>query len=229
MNNSLSNNDFIISDLNFSFARDKESFFQDLNVSFPSSKLSFIKGKNGVGKSTLLRIFQGDIYKTESFSGKFFINNFVNLLELKKYINIIPQKYDQVLVKSLSIEDNLALVNLNKYPKFKFIKKNIDQVDYIDLPLSASVENLSGGQKQILAIIMIIMKQTSVLLLDEPTASLDEENSFLVMNFLKDLAIKKNIPIIIVSHNNKIIDHYADLVFSIKKDLSSQKRILLKQ
>lgn len=219
MNNvNYKNNDFVINNLNFSFEKSKPYFFENLDVTFPAGKLSFIKGKNGVGKSTLLRVLQGDIYSTEYLSGYF----------LEKVVRLVSQKYYELIVKSLNIRDNISLMSIKKYPKIKFIKSSIDKIDYIDLPLETPVAKLSGGQQQILAILMVIIKETNVLLLDEPTASLDNENSFLLMDFLKSLAITRDIPIIIVSHNNKIIEKYADLIFCMKKDILSQKRLLLK-
>jgi ABC-type lipoprotein export system ATPase subunit len=69
---------------------------------------------------------------------------------------------------------------------------------------------LSGGQRQILAILMALQKSASILLLDEPTAALDDKNSSMVMSFLNELlATDKNLTVLIICHDKELVDTYA--------------------
>ena len=76
--------------------------------------------------------------------------------------------------------------------------------DY-DKPVSL----LSGGQRQILAIMMAIQKECGLLLLDEPTSALDSQNSETVMQFIKDLVAQTGITVLIICHDSDLVQRYA--------------------
>jgi ABC-type lipoprotein export system ATPase subunit len=95
-----------------------------------------------------------------------------------------------------------------------------------NLNLKKNVQQLSGGQKQILAIMMALQKPTQILLLDEPTAALDEKNTHMVIQFLNTLAQERNLIIIIITHDKELTQTYAhNRTITIKKDAGDTRTI----
>lgn len=196
------------------FHHQKDYFFYDVNLAFHSGVINFIEGKNGVGKSTFFSILQGTNSKstllegTIQCNGEIFpiINSTINL-SISLSIKAMIQDNNKMLISTMTVEQNLQMSRLPYYPQCKALSP-IDTILFgmknITLHPLAEVKKLSGGQKQILAIMMILQKPTKILLLDEPTASLDEENSHMVIEFLANLAQELDIIVIIVTHNREI-------------------------
>ena len=84
---------------------------------------------------------------------------------------------------------------------------------------------LSGGQRQILAIVMALQKKCSILLLDEPTAALDETNAELVMHFLQDLIRTTGLTVIMICHDSDLIRIFNGVVHTMSSDLHGVRRI----
>ncbi len=208
----------IISNLTFSFNNQKQPFFYNAHATFESGTLYFIQGKNGVGKSTFFSILQGTTPDNSLLTGTihynghdYSIKNNVFPYHISIGIKTVVQDSNKMIAGAMTVEENLKLALLSSYPlpiplsHSNAIHPLIKQFN-ID-PLTTA-HHLSGGQRQILAIIMALQKRTSILLLDEPTAALDEKNSNLVMNFLNTLAQQQRLIIIIITHDQDIIKQY---------------------
>lgn len=180
-------------------------FFKNVSAEFDSGKLHTIAGKNGVGKSTLLHTLHGD--RTVE-SGSIIIDDVAYMLTnsgsidaLKKMIGFVPQSAGAVLVPELTVAENLQLAtlsNVSLLSPLPAIDTTLIRSFHIDPAQRA--ERLSGGQKHILAIAMILQQKRSVLLLDEPVAALDDENAALVLSFLEQL-VQEGMTIIVVTHD----------------------------
>lgn len=186
------------------------------NLSLKFSKNSFVAiyGKSGCGKSTLLNCLNGIIKPTKG-SIKYFgkdINELSNKeknIYLNKEINMVFQHYN--LFNDLTSIDNAIIPLLirgeNKkksYKKALILFKRFNLENCID----KKTKFLSGGEKQRVAIIRAILSNSKVILCDEPTGALDEKNSILIMDILKQLSKQKLI--IFVSHNIELVNKYAD-------------------
>lgn len=211
---------FNIKNLSFSFdSTHKELFFSAISGEFKQNTLNFIRGKNGAGKSTLFRIMMGKIEPGEFIEGTVTVQNETfNLAsaherqKLGSIMRLAPQKFDQMLADQFTFTQNLQLAALPQYPRLKrFIESSTipPLVERFGINYDVPVGMLSGGQRQILAILMALQKPASILLLDEPTAALDDKNSSMVMSFLSDLlTAHTDLTVLIICHDLELVAHY---------------------
>jgi ABC-type lipoprotein export system ATPase subunit len=181
-------------------------FFEDLSVTFEQGYIHTLSGKNGVGKSTLLRIMHGDVTPQ---SGVVTVHNKLLTLtsaadraQLKKDIGFVPQAASTVIVPELTVAENLRLAAITNM-KLLSVLPTFESalINQFNVPLDAQAQSLSGGQKHILAIAMVLQQQRSVLLLDEPIAALDDENAALVLACVETIFKNTGIIVIIVTHD----------------------------
>lgn len=168
-----------------------------------------IMGASGKGKTTILNIL-GLIEKYDS--GDYLLDGENNIkINSTKTTKILREKISYLFQNFALIEDetvyynlNLALkyVKTNKVEKALMIKEALEKVGLPNIEKSKIYE-LSGGEQQRIALARIILKPCKIILADEPTGSLDEENAKLVVNLLKDLN-NNGKTIIIVTHDDAV-------------------------
>lgn len=177
-------------------------FFHNLSFVAQKGKIHAVEGKNGVGKSVLFRLLEEQ--KVEEGIGEVVVST--------QAICSMPQKFDESLVGPFSFLENLRCSRLGKYPKMGRKKKEplltreeetLLERFHIDQHLP--VEKLSGGQRQILSLLLHVRKSCEVLLLDEPTAALDEENAEMVFEFLRLLPGQT---ILVICHDRELLARY---------------------
>lgn len=217
----------------------KKFFFKNLNCTFSNKKINFVTGKNGIGKSTLFKILQnsindifidGEIYFDEN---NFSLKEKKDLLFLSNLVGLVNQNYNSMLAEDYTILENLKACSLEKYPGFSFFKKekfyNLDILHEAKIELNKLVKNLSGGQKQILAITMILQKNLKIILLDEPTAALDDANSEFFFKFIKKIIEKENIYFVCICHDKELIKKYSDGFYHEIIKNSNNERFIIKK
>lgn len=221
----------------FTSAR-KNRFFSDVSTSFEVNKIHFIRGKNGAGKSTLFRLMNGTIFSGEYIKGTFTLDGTSYNLSLehartslKEHVRQVPQKFDLMLADNFSFEENLSMANMPRLPFLAPLAKQYSipdfLVDQFEIDFTVPVRRLSGGQRQILAILMALQKPTKILLLDEPTAALDHKNARMVIHFLQEL-IRLNplLTVLIICHDTELVETYAqDNYYEIVVHQNSQRSI----
>ncbi len=212
---------FTVQGLSFSFDQEnRQPFFVNLSCSFKKNTLNFIRGKNGAGKSTLFRIMMGKILRNEYITGTIAIDNKTFAMaqsddreKLSNIIRLAPQKFDSMLADQFTFAQNLQLASLPKYPGLdRFVETATipSIVDRFGIDYTVPAGMLSGGQRQILAILMALQKSTSILLLDEPTAALDDKNAGMVLSFLNELLnTNNNLTVLIICHDKELVEQYA--------------------
>jgi len=118
----------------------------------------------------------------------------------------------------LTAEENVRLVlELDQVPRREATRRARDILDALDVAERAHYlpSKLSGGQQQRVAIARALVHQPSLLLADEPTASLDKELGRRVMQLLRDAAIERDAGVLIVTHDHRALD-LVDRVFEIE-------------
>ena len=192
----------------------------DINKSYPGVKaldnfnfelykgeVHALVGQNGAGKSTFIEIIAGSLHPD---SGKIIIeDNEYNYLEPYQSIELGIQTIHQEtqLVNELSIAENIFLFDLptNKlglvnYPVCRKRAKNLLENLSIDLNPDLKVEKLSFIEKKLTSIAKALSRQAKILILDEPTASLDEKGKEILFGVIRE-NIKKGLSVIYISHN----------------------------
>lgn len=184
-----------------------------VNLELNIGEFVVITGESGSGKSTLLNVISGiDSYE----EGEMYINgketshytekDFEEYR--KKYIANIFQSFN--LINSYTVYQNVELVLLlNEYKRKQIKKKVLDIIDKVGLTKfkNTKVSKLSGGQKQRVAIARAIVKDTPIIVADEPTGNLDTKSAYEIIELLKNVA--KDKLVVIVTHNIEQVEKYA--------------------
>jgi len=164
-----------------------------------------IRGKSGVGKSTLLRII-GLLEKPDEGHVKLFGKNVDGFNDNQKSnlrlhsIGFVFQFFN--LMPSLTVLENIELpMALAGVKKSERKKRATDLLDYFDLASLAKrfPESLSGGERQRIAILRALTNNPKIILADEPTSSLDDENSALLMELLSQINKERNAAIVLTT------------------------------
>lgn len=215
-----------IYNLTFAFESNNNDFFKDISVSFDEGKVHFIEGDNGVGKSTFFTILRGMTSKRAKLEGSISLQGVLYKAENNQLptafldcVHMVRQQYDTMLAHKFSVLENLQLANVQSYPSLKALPEAImlDVLHKMSIDIHVPVNLLSGGQRQLLAILMVLQKPTNVLLLDEPTATLDRQNAQLIMNILHQLAEQLHITMLIICHDKQLVAQYGKRVMRVAK------------
>jgi len=194
----------------------KVDALKETNFLADRGELIAIIGPSGSGKSTFLTIVGGLLTPS---SGDVIINgqNLTTLSEKQrsqirlKEIGFVLQASN--LVPFLSVANQMKL--LDKVKKGNMSKKDCEklyeELDIADL-LTKYPSDLSGGQRQRVAIAKALYSNPSIILADEPTASLDSDRAYEVMELLKKITKQKKTTTIVVTHDIRLVD-YCDKVY----------------
>ena len=200
-----------------------ESFkaLDNFSYSFLNRGLVGIYGDSGCGKTTLLNLIGGIDTLT---SGDILIDNksltkFKNK-ELDAYrnqeIGFIFQEDN--LIDNLNVFENVSLAlslrKINSKKRKELVSESLKEVGILDKEKKYPSE-LSGGEKQRVTIARALIKKPRIILADEPTGSLDKENSFEIMKILKELS--KKYLVIVVSHDENLLNEFSDEIIKIAK------------
>ena len=181
--------------------------FEDFNLELQSGEIVAITGPSGCGKTTLLRCICG---LEDLDEGRIELDgrDITYTLAEERGIGLIFQR--PVLYPHLDVKGNLKLGSQNCD-----VSATLAEVDLIGFE-NRRVETLSGGEGQRIALARALLANPSVLLLDEPFSSLDEELSDKLLSDVRGLLKARNCPAILVTHNHDVAKKFADSVISIQ-------------
>ena len=203
------------------------------NISFKINKNQIIGilGPNGCGKTTTIGMILGLLKPTE---GKVLINGLeieTKRVELLNDLNFISPYVE--LPKKLTVKQNLEV-----YGRLYDVKNLCSKIDYLTEKLRLTeiiykiTGELSSGQKNRVSLAKSIINDPKVLLLDEPTASLDPETGDFVRNFLENYQKERGASILLASHNMAEVERLCSFVLMMKNgtiiDQDSPKELIKK-
>lgn len=204
-----------IHNLTKSFGR--KIVFQNLNLDIKDKEMVAIMGASGSGKSTLLNI----LGLIDGFdSGNYIFDGQSNIKpnsrqanrQIRDKINYIFQNF--ALIDNLTVAQNLTLaqkyVKKDKAAKIRQIDETLRRVG-LENYKSNKVYELSGGQQQRVAVARAMIKPSQLILADEPTGSLDEQNRDVIMKELKQLNLMGK-TLVIVTHDPVVASYCSKII-----------------
>ena len=182
----------------------KNDIIKDISFTLDKGMIGVILGENGSGKSTLFKAILG-LIKVKSgnilIDDKDIIN--VSNKERAKYIAYVSQN---IIMPELSVYD---VIMMGRIPYYNFSPTKYDKEKVLEVIKEFNLEKvkdklaieLSGGQKQLVAIARAIAQEAKVIIFDEPTSNLDIKNEMLLHKEISKIAKEKNLTILISLHD----------------------------
>ena len=211
------------------FTINNKEILKNINITINKNENVLITGNIGSGKSTLAKLIFG-LYSYNIGSIK--INNIEkNKLDqdiLKNYITYIPQHpklFNRTLLENITYGLNNVSIN-NIYKILDELKLHELKKKYIDIMYQKTGKNgsnLSGGQRQIVWLIRAILRNNKMIILDEPTSSLDNNTKHKVLKLIKKLGKNKNI--IIISHDKELYNIMDKIIYLKNGTISKIKNL----
>jgi len=208
-------NEIAFHDVSFGYISGK-SLFENISIIIPAKKITGIVGPSGIGKTTLMDMVTGLLIPGH---GKIQVDgkdlNEIDRASWYNSIAYVPQ--DSVFTNS-SLRENLTMGNdhisdekvwqtLNRVNAGQFVRELIGGLDTM---MSNNAQQFSGGERQRLAIARALLREPSLLLLDEITNSLDWKNEQNIITIL--LNLKKDITIIFITHKKELINYFDGII-----------------
>jgi len=188
-----------------------QQILKNVNFSIGAKDLISIVGKSGTGKTTLLSILSGLVKPDEGqifFEGQDITNFDEEKLANFRLLNIGIVFQDFKIISSLTTFDNVYLAiyprNDIRKEKKKELVKNIVGLVGLKHKLNETVDNLSGGEKQRVAIARSLVGHPKLVLADEPTGNLDEATSEHIMELFQKLHRELNTAFVVITHDRDI-------------------------
>lgn len=202
----------ILADIShISFSYDTKPILQDISLTIQSGERIGIVGESGCGKSTFLKILAGLL---PSSSGSVSILGKSVPADIRKHVSVVMQT---AMLLPMTIFENITLGHDYSEDSVRKVLEQVSLLEWVDsLPdgihtyLGDRADELSGGQAQRLAIARAMCKEAPLLLLDEPTASLDASTAASVMASLDACTTgsSRNLTIVHVTHQVEYLKGY---------------------
>lgn len=209
----------MISIANISFSYGQKRILEDITFSAGSGEIVGILGNNGAGKSTLITCINRI---REPSSGEVLINDQaisgMKGRDIARLIAYVPQRSE---AEALSVFDCI-LLGRKPYIRWNIAEKDIDACRAVIHKLGLehlqlrNMDELSGGEQQKVMIARALVQEPSVLLLDEPTSSLDPRNQIETMSLIRKAAKEDGITVLIVLHDLNLALRFCDRLFFMK-------------
>ena len=202
--------------INLSKKYKSKSAVSNINFKIHKNEIVGLLGPNGCGKTTTIGMILGLLKPSNGqvlINGKNIETNKISLLHKMNFISHYIE-----LPKKLKVKQNLIV-----YGKLYNVEKLEDQINYLSETLRLSdlldkiTGELSSGQKNRVSLAKALINNPTVLLLDEPTASLDPETGDFVRTFLEKYKEEKKISILLASHNMDEVKRLCSSVLMMKE------------
>ncbi|MCD1655736.1 ATP-binding cassette domain-containing protein [Treponema zuelzerae] len=191
----------------------------DVTFKVEEGEIHFLVGENGAGKSTLMKVLSG-VYPHGTYSGDIVLDGKVqqyNSIRDSEHAGLAIIYQELALVPDLSVYENIYLGNEQRKGRLidwnETIRKAKLQLEKVGLDVdpSAKIRSLGVGKQQLIEIAKALSKDVRLLILDEPTAALNEDDSDNLLNLILELK-KQGVTCIMISHKLKEVMKIADTV-----------------
>ena len=193
----------------------------DVNLEIDDGEFVFVVGDSGSGKSTLIKLLLKELEPTEvtiTIDGNVLKKiRRKNIPKFRRNIGVVFQDFR--LLKDRNVYDNIAFAQkVIGEPNSKIKVKTPQMLSLVGLAAKyrSFPRELSGGEQQRVAIARALVNQPNILLADEPTGNLDNNNAWEIMKLLEEIN-EKGTTVIVVTHNLEIVKVMKKRVITIKK------------
>lgn len=208
--------DIEITDLTYRYGEEQKPVLDNVSLTIPGGEWILLSGLSGSGKTTLAYAMAGILFHQQSglYQGQVKIGEQpveqMTLYQVADKVGFVQQNADDQFC-TLNVAEELGFGLENKCIPLDEMKQRMDwalRTTMAESLLDRSLLELSGGEKQKIAIASILALQPAILILDEPTSNLDVESTRMVFKVLQDLRQKKNITVILIEHK---VNYFAPL------------------
>ncbi len=208
-----------IKNLSYRYKKDIASLNQ-VSLTIQPGKLNILLGKNGSGKSTLMKCVLS-LYK--GYEGEILYNGTdmkkMKRKDIAKTISYLPQEIPR---SSLTVYDTLELGKL-PYLSYRNHKRKEDSISsiieelHLENVIDKTTDELSGGERQKVMIAKALVQKCDLLIMDEPTSSLDIENQALLLRLLEKLVKEKGMTVLLSLHDINLSFRFGQHFFFLKE------------
>jgi putative ABC transport system ATP-binding protein len=189
----------------------KKQVLSDINLEIQSGEIVLMTGPSGSGKTTLLSLI-GCLRSTQSGTLNILGQELSNaskpqLVQARRQLGYIFQAHN--LLECLTVRENVMMpleLSETPYPTASAMAEKILTAVGLAHRIDYYPEDLSGGQKQRVAIARALVSNPKIVLADEPTAALDKKSGRDVVELMQQLAKEQGCTILLVTHDNRILD-----------------------
>lgn len=199
-----------------------KNILSEITINFPEKQLTSLIGPNGAGKSTLL-MMMANLSKPDQ--GKILFNTQnIHEIPLSEYAKTVA-----TLRQTPGMNLRMTVKELIAFGRFPYSRGSLTSYDHhvideaiqfldLDTLSDCYLDELSGGQRQMAFLAMIIAQQTDVLLLDEPLNNLDMKHAVQIMQALRRLCDEQGRTVILVIHDINFAANYSDYIVALKNN-----------
>lgn len=181
---------------------------KDINFSVNQGEFASIMGKSGCGKSTLLYILST---MDTDYEGELYLNNQLISRQDKQHLSYLRNKHIGFVFQFHYLLSEFTVLENVMLPAKKLAEKSLKEIEHdamdklkmlhIDHLAKKRASQVSGGEKQRIAIARALINNPSIIMGDEPTGNLDSHNAENVFNIFKQLSDDKGLSLLIVTHD----------------------------